>query len=438
MKLWPAAALVAISFTATAAQETTPLTSREPMTLEAAFNRALTANPRVRRAHLEVSASEAQQRSILAAILPRVSVSGNLTLNSEQVEFGSEGDARVLLPSEDWSYRLNISQPVFAGLREKRAYDQAKLVVKNAVEGVDAAEEQILLQVAADYLGVVAGDELVSVETKNVELAQRRLQQAHDLFEAGEVTRVEVLRGETAVKAAQRRLSGAVQARETAAGRLRIDLNTDDPIRVVPPQLSHRVPSDEQRLLETAEARRPELAQARNIVAINRLEVAKQRGAYLPVITADAAWINQKSTFPTDQYSTASLRFSIPIYQGGEIGARIAAARDRQAQAELALEETRQAVREEVRKALLDVRAAETSLALAVEQEDSAEAEYEQIFEAYRAQEATSLDVQAAESNLADARRAVVTSRLDLDLARLRVAFASGTLEEAVTTEELQ
>lgn len=431
MKLRLIAALLLAS--SVSAQATTPAAEPELVTLHDAFRQALTSNIALERAEREIGFAEAQRRTIFAAVLPRLSATGAVTYNSEQVTFGDGADARTILPSDDWNYRLTLSQPIYAGNRERRAYEQAKITVLNAREGVEAAKELVLVRVAADYLGVVAGDALLDVERTNIALAERRLEQARNLFEAGEVTRVEVLRAEAAVKAAQRRFTAAEQSRETAAGRLRIDLNRDAPLRVAAPAVASLAPMDEAALIATAESTRPEVRQAINNLEIARLEVAKQRGAYLPVVSADAAWINQKSTFPTDSYSTASLRFTVPIYQGGEVAARVAAARARQEQAELAVAELRQVVREDVRKALLDVRAAETSLALAQEQLTAAEAEYEQIFEAYRAQEATSLDVQAAETNLADARRAVVTSRLDLDLARLRVAYTAGTLEEAVT-----
>lgn len=419
--------------TAVSAQVPPATTTDEPLTLNEAFRQALENNVALERAKYEVQASEAQRRAIFSAVLPRINASGALTYNTEEVQFGEGTDARTILPAEDWNYRLSLSQPIYAGNRERRAYEQAKITVLNAREGVEAAKESLLVRVAGDYLGIVAGDALMDVERRNVEVATRRLEHARNLFSAGEVTRVEVLRAEAAVKAAQRRLTAAQQSRETAAGRLRIDMNREGDIRVVSPSVGALATGDEATLFTAAEAARPEIRQAFNNVEIARLEVAKQRGAYLPVITADAAYINQKSTFPTDSYGTASLRVNVPIYQGGEVAARVAVARSRQAQAELALAELRQVVREDIRKALLDVRSAETSLALAQEQLQAAEAEYEQIFEAYRAQEATSLDVQAAESNLADARRAVVISRLDLDLARLRVAYAAGTLEETVT-----
>ena len=82
--------------------------------------------------------------------------------------------------------------------------------------------------------------------------------------------------------------------------------------------------------------------------------------------------------------------------------------------------------------ALAELRSAETSLGLAGEQQEAAEAEYSQAFELYRAQEATSLDVSTSENSLASARRAVAEESLNRDIALLRLWYAAGAIREAV------
>jgi len=122
----------------------------------------------------------------------------------------------------------------------------------------------------------------------------------------------------------------------------------------------------------------------------------------------------------------------MPLLQSGEVEARVAQAKEREKQAQLALEDAQTGAREDVRKALIDLRTADTALGLAREQLGAAEAEYQQSFELYRAQEATSLDVASSETALADARRAVAEETLNRDLAALRVWYAAGDLKPAL------
>ena len=411
--------------------------SSAPLGFEAALRRALISNARVGQARAEVGVATAQKRGALSAVLPRLQATGGLIRNSEEAAFGQPPNERVILPLNDWNFRLLISQPIFAGMREIRAYDQAKEGVRAAEQGVRATEDRVLLRVAAEYISVVGGDALIEVGRQTLALAEERLRQARDFFEAGEATRVDVVRAESAVKAAERTIALARRDRGVAAGQLRVDLDLEGDIVVAEPRLDLPPRPDEAILIQRAEDTRADLRQARSALRISELEISKQKGAYLPTVTADAGYVWQKTTFPSDRYGYAALRFGVPIWTSGEIGARLAVARERERQTRLAYEEALRTVREEVRRALLDLETADTSLQLSREQLQAAEAEYEQVSDLYRNQEATSLDIQSSEATLADARRAVVVSDLARLLAELEVYFATGDLKSAVLKEAL-
>jgi outer membrane protein len=419
-------------------QEPAPVSTSGALTLTEALQRGLAANLGVMQSRVEVSASQAATRTILGSILPKINLVGATTQNSEEVTFGSGTDQRILLPGTDWSFRLTFSQPIYAGAREHKALQQSRLTTENARFGVLGAEDQVLLAVAADYLSVVEGEELLAVEQRNLELARKRREQAQIFFEAGETTRVDALRAEADIKGAERRLALARQQRESAASRLRLDLAVDDPsapLRVTTPAAPFPAAPAESALVSEAMARRPEILQAQTNLEIARLEVLKQRGALLPVVTANGGWLKQRSTFPSDNYGFVTLNFNVPLYQGGEIKARTEVARERQRQAELQVEQLKQQVREQVHQALLDLETAEANLRLSQEQLSASEAEYEQSSELYRAQELTSLEAQSSEVSLAESRRAVASAKLDRDLAELRVWATAGLLKKTLLPE---
>ncbi|HUP50396.1 MAG TPA: TolC family protein [Thermoanaerobaculia bacterium] len=402
------------------------------LTFEDALSRALHVNNDIERSRAGVGVAEANRLFLMSAVLPRISANGALTRNSIEQSFGEGADAITILPRNDWNYSITLSQPIFAGRRELRAYSQAKLGIENAREVEQATADATLLRVASSYLALVNAGARMEIERRNIELAEKRRQQAQAFFDAGEVTRVDVLRAETAVKAAQRVLAGADQARQFAESDLRQALELDGSIEPAPPARRIPSPPDEEALLRRAASGRPDLDVARNNVRIAGLEVSKQRGYRLPLITFDGGLVHQRTPFPADRFSYGALRFNVPLFQSGEVAARVAGARHRELQAELALEDARLAAREDVRRALAALRAAETGLSLAAEQLVAAEAEYAQAFELYRAQEATSLDVATSEASLADARRAVAEETLNRDLAELRVWYAAGAIQEAL------
>jgi outer membrane protein len=433
-------ACLALTLPATA-RPAPPVAANDPpaadstLGFEEALRRALVANAGVGHARAEVEVAAAQKRGALSAVLPRLQASGGLIRNSEEAAFGVPPNQRVILPLNDWNFRLLFSQPIFAGLREIRAYDQAKEGVRAAEQGVRAAEDRTLLRVAGEYIAVVGGDALIEVGRQTLALARERLRQARDFFEAGESTRVDVVRAESAVAAAERTIALARRDRGVAAGQLRVDLDLEGDVLVAEPRLDLPPRPDEALLIQRAEDTRADLRQTRSALRIAELEVSKQKGAYLPTVTADAGYVWQKTTFPSDRYGYAALRMTVPIWTSGEIRSRIILARERERQARLAYEEALRTVREDVRRSLLNLETAQTSLQLSQEQLQAAEAEYEQVSDLYRNQEATSLDIQSSEATLADARRAVVVSDLAQLLAQLEIYFAAGDLKSAVLKE---
>jgi outer membrane protein len=412
--------------TAGNAQPVTKLTFHE------ALERAMRVNNTVERARADVGVAEANRQQLLSNVLPRIVATGTTQRNSEAVSFDTGGSPVTVLPRNDWNYRVTLSQPLYAGRREFRAYSQAKLGVTNAQIGVGGTEEAVLLRVASNFLAVVNADNRIVIEQRNIDVAQKQRTQANAFYQAGETTKVDVLRAETNIKAAQRQLAVAQQAREDAVSRLRADLDLDGALDVVAPDRAVPPPPDESALIGRAESSRADVAVAQNNVQIAHLEVQKQHGFWLPTATFNGGYVDQKSAFPAPRYAYGAINFTVPILQSGEVEARIAAAREREIQANLDLETAKVNAREDVRTAFTAVREAETSLGLAREQLAAAEAEYNQVAELYRAQEATSLDVATSEASLADARRAVNEESLNRDLAELRVWYASGAIKDAM------
>jgi outer membrane protein TolC len=408
------------------------------LTLADALKRALTANLDIARSRADITAAQAQTRSIFASVLPQIGFQGAYTRNSDEISFGEGADQRILLAANDWNARITLAQPIYAGNRERKALQQSRLNEANLRQSLSSVEDRLLLGVAADYLTVVEAEDLLAVEQKNLDLARRRRDQAQIFFEAGETTRVDVLRAEADIKGAERRLATARQQREAAVGRLRLDLALEAPIEVKAPGKFLPDLPGEAGLIGAAQASRPEVAQAATNLEIARLEVAKQRGAVLPTVTASGAYVKQRASFPTDQYGQLSLNFSVPIFDSGQIRSRVAIAEERRRQAELALQQVRQAVGEEVHQALVNLQTAEANLQLSKEQLAASEAEYNQATELYRAQELTSLEAESAETSLAEARRTVANSQLDRDVAELRVWAAAGMLKKTVPLEGVQ
>ncbi len=256
------------------------------LTLRAALDRAFLLSPSGLRAQDEVGAAIAQRDATKSLVLPRVNITGSLIRNSDEAAFGSGLDRRVILPGNDWSTRVTLQQPVYAGRREFRLYNQSKEGVTLARDAQLYSRDRIALRVIADYATAVQAQALVDVERQAAVLAQKRIEQAQALFDAGEVTRIDVLRAETALQVGAaagverrgRLHSGAIPPAHSPCHRRRRKRtrtsrrdHRDQPSR---PRSGHPR-SPRPRLA-------PEVKQAETNVRIADLEVLKQRGAYLP------------------------------------------------------------------------------------------------------------------------------------------------------------
>ena len=437
-----ALSLLALLSPAARAQEPAP-SQADPavaLTLQQALRQALEANPSTATARSQVATSQAQVRQLRTSILPHLDLESAVTRNSREVAFDVNGFRATILPLNDWNARLNFSQPIYAGQRELKALRQARLTVTSNEAGLRSTEDMVLLSTASNYLGIVQGQALVDVEKRNLELAARRRKQAQAFYEAGEQTKVDVLRADTDTRGAERALAAATQSRDLAASRLRLDLGLDQvaeaPVQVASPDLKFPPLPPAEELVAMAQANHPSVQQADLALQIAQLEVSKQGAARLPTVRAEGNVVRQRTTFPADQTAALSIKLTMPIFDSGEISAKVAVARERERQAQIALAQARRQVREDVLQALLDLKTSETDLALAKEQLAAAEAEYNQSFELYRAQEATSLDLQTSEAALSSSRRAVVNGTLNRDLAELNVWSAVGTLKNLILNEE--
>lgn len=406
------------------------------VTLQQALVRALGANPSITRAQADIDSARALRQLAKSAILPRVDLDASALQNGQQVTFDL-GDSNIALqPRHDWSTKLTLRQPLYVGGREFKAIRQTALTIDIAEATSDSTEDAVLFRTASDYLSLVEADALIDVEHQNADVASARRELAARMLKAGEFTKVDVLRAEAAQKAAERQLAAAEQQRKEAESRLRLDLALDEEIVVVPPAFALPPVPGIDELTSSSLASHPDLKRAAASLDIARLETRKQHGAYLPVVMLNASVAKQRAAFPTNDARTIGISMHVPIFDSGEIASRIAVATEREKQAVASIGEVRQAIREEIVRSVAGLDTARKNLELAQEQLAAAEGQYQQISSLYRSQEATSLDIDTAESALAEARREVVIGSLQTKLAELRVWFAAGSLKPTLLSTE--
>ena len=407
-----------------------------------ALRRALAANLGLGRARAEVGGRRrAAKRGALSQVLPRVEATGGLIRNDRRWPSAAPTSRRRSCPRNDWNMRLT-AQP--ADLRgPARA---AGLPAGEGGRALGRARRARSPRTASccapptDYLTVVGGDALrAGWREQTLALAQDRLKQARDFFEAGETTRVDVLRAESAVKTAERQRRPR-PPRARGGGRPAAD--RPRPRRRLRGQRARarrcRRGPTRRSSCSAREQTRGDVAQARSAPAHRRARGLEAEGR-LPARRSPPTPATSGRRPRSRPTATATPRCASACRSGSR--ARSAPAsrspRERQRQARLAYEEARRARAggRAPRPARPGARP-RRRLALSQEQLAAAEAEYAQVSDLYRQPggDLARHPVLGGQPRRRAPRRGRQPPRAKL-LSELGVHFAAGDLKSAVLKE---
>jgi outer membrane protein len=408
-------------------------------TLLEAYKLALDNDPRYRAAQAEARASGTAVNQALAGFLPTVRFdiermqTRQRVLSSQNPIFGA-GFTEFPTDTET----LSVSQPIFRKDVIER-YGQAKAVVRQAEFTLLAAEQDLQLRTTAAYLVVLAATDSLALARaereavgKALDLAREKLKMGlgtivnqHDAAARFAVTQARELEAQT-------RLRDAGQALREITGRLIENvqsLREEFPLETPKPALVER-------WLEAAYENNLPLKAKREGVEVARQEVERQRAGHFPSLSL-VLNRNRRDAGSTlfgggSKVSTAdlSLRFSVPIFEGGLVSAVTDEAAHRYQKALEELELERRAL-ERATRAAYDGTLVGVSLVRAFKQSVvSQESALQAKEEGHRAGLFTLLPVLDAQRDLYLARRDYAQSRYDYLFNRLKLKQAAGSLSE--------
>ncbi len=480
------AALVAVLFPGAGLAQEASVGAADPavrLSLDEALSRALEQSEEVKTARAQVDAASAQVKNARSAALPQVNaqLSYNRALRSifqgggftlpDSLQFDPDPNA----PLEDrvrylednatlaglhglgslfsnmpfgqehtWIGGISVTQPIFAGGRIKSAMDAASAAEDAAKAALVEATHDVAVQVKEAYYGAVLADRSVEIVEASVELAQEHLDQVRLQHEAGRASELEVLRAEVELKNLHPQLVQARNARDLALLNLKrlVNLPMDRDVELTTELVTEsagaaRLASLELPSLEEAEVRlrrRAAVRAAEDLVEVRRELVNAAKGAYLPTVALMGNLSRQafpnSGVFPRsddwrDDWSVG-IAVQWSLFDGFKREAEIDAARAEVRQAELQLDQLREAVRLEYEQALGELKRAQEQVMAAATNVEQAERVYELTELRYREGLATQLDVSNARLALQQARLNQVQAFHDAYVAVARAERALG------------
>lgn len=312
------------------------------MTLEQSYRAALTRSETLANQAEQITQAEERYKQAIGSVLPAVNFIGSYFHQP------SPAAAAAFFPSDQPLLQLQLTQPLFKGLREFAALHQTQFQKSAAVEAYNQARIQLWNDVAQAFYNVISLEKDLQDLKQEVVLYQKRIQELNERVRIGRSRQAETLTVQSSLTALQasiqQELGQITAGRAVWAFLTGLDPNTplkDDSPLPKPPgifdQYANRVED------------RPDVrSQVSNSAASQEL-IPIARGANYPTIGFVGDYYFLRTGFNSNVNWDVQVQLTFPIYAGGTIesGVRVAASQNRQG--ELNLSATRRSALEEIR-----------------------------------------------------------------------------------------
>lgn len=357
---------------------------------------------------------------------PNISAQADVGLDYGATRPGTSGT------TNNRGYSVSLVQPLFTGLRTTYGVKVAEANVRSGREVLRDTERSILLEAVTAYMDVVRDQAVVRLQENNVNVLTRELKATEDRFAVGEVTRTDVAQ-------AQARRAGSISALDLAKANLKTSRATYE--RVVghppsgvtdpgPPQ--SQIPGSLEASLAAGEQENALIISALYQEEAARHTVDQIRGELLPSAQLEATWAERfdpTENIEESESGTVVGRLNVPIYQGGQVSARVRQAKHNHVARLQQIELVRTQVREAVIASWSQYQAARAQVQSDQTQVAANQTALTGVREEEKVGQRTLIDVLNAEQELLNAQVQLVTDQRNLVVAGYAVLSAIGRLE---------
>lgn len=400
--------------------------------LESALARAYAAHPSLGAQRAAVRATDENVPQALSGYRPRINASGDVGLSWAETDRLGSTTSNETIPR---GVGLQIDQTLFNGFRTRNRVRSAESGILAARETLRSTEQTILYNGVQAYMDVLRDTASLNLRNNNVEVLDEQLRQTRDRFNVGEVTRTDVAQAEARLEGARSQAIAAQATLKASIARFR------QVIGVEPRQLAPGRPIDRllPRSLEVAVNAaldiHPSITSALHNVDFAEYNVKVVEGELYPSLGVSGR-ISQRydNQIANDRVTSASVvgTLTVPIYEGGEVYARVRQAKETLGQRRLEVDVARDTVRANVISAWGQLEATKAQILAAQAQVQAAETALAGVREEAKVGQRTTLDVLNAQQELLDARVSLVTAQRDRVVASYLVLQSIGRLSAGV------
>lgn len=399
--------------------------------LSGLYREALAADAKFGAAQAQYEAVGERVGQSRAALLPSVTLSGNLTA----VDRDSNTFNRQEYTSRGHS--VNLTQPLVRW-DSKLAHDQAQVLVRQAAAELELARQDLMVRLAQAYFDVLlAQDTLATLDTERAAIAEQ-MAAARRGYELGTANITDVRDAEARhdLVVAQ----GIVARNDLAARREALRLIVAREPREIAPlhtgvALRRPEPDNIDAWVRSATTDGPAVVAGQAALEIARLEASRATAGHYPKLDLTASYGKSKSgtinTVGTNlDERTVGLQLSVPLFSGGGTVARERETRHLLRKAESELDGTRRNGALTARQAYLATHAGLAKISALEQALNSARTALASNRRGLELGVRANVDVLNAQQQVSTTERDLARSRYDTLMSMLRLKGAAGSLGE--------
>jgi len=223
-------------------------------------------------------------------------------------------------------YGMRLSQPIFRGFRTINARRRAKAQIQAGESELLNASQNLLVEAVSAYSDVIRSRQVLRLRRQNVHFLKTELDQSIKRFRRGDLTRTDVSQARARHHEGLASLAEAKADRETSEA-VFYSVIGHMPGRLAKPRpLNGLLPRNLEEMIHLAKIANPSIASAEQTHKAAHHQLREVEGELLPTVSLDAHYtrdLDESRTIDRKDEGFVGLRVDVPLYQGGNVWARV-------------------------------------------------------------------------------------------------------------------
>ncbi|MEI8309632.1 MAG: TolC family protein [Verrucomicrobiota bacterium] len=388
------------------------------ISLDQAYDRTLSSDQSIRIAYTEILKAKLLPWSALTKFGPKINAGVSYNHVETTTQYYDNPNLAIL---DAQNANLSLNQPLI-DFTFFPAFKLGKLTVQSNRLQYQLTIRNVLFGVAKAYYEVLKQQQIVLLDKNTLELASSQLQLSQNQYDAGAVSKVDILRAQSSVEGARQVLIVDQNILESDRNTLANTLNLHGGERAFeveqPADAVGHVGSFEENLAEAYAGREDYKISA---IAIQQSREQKNQvlGQYAPTagVQFTQNWADSREG-PGSQAWAGLVSVQVPIFTGGQREIDLRNARLNIDESKVNFETTQKTVETDVNTTWLQVETLRQTIVSVKAQVKADEQNYQDLQNQYEAGAATSLDTQNALIQLAKSRTNLVTQTYQYQVVR--------------------